>query len=145
MKNIFTFSLLVLFSLSSFAQEWKTNFEEAKKEATNNNKNILLVFQGSDWCGPCIKLDKEVWSTLEFQNLSKNHFVMLKADFPRKKANKLSESLTIQNRKLAEKYNKEGFFPLVVVLSKEGNVLGKMGYEKTNSTAYFKKLTDFEK
>lgn len=145
MKNIFTFSLLVLFSLSSFAQEWKTNFEEAKKEATNNNKNILLVFQGSDWCGPCIKLDKEVWSTLEFQNLSKNHFVMLKADFPRKKANKLSESLTIQNRKLAEKYNKEGFFPLVVVLSKEGNVLGKMGYEKTNPTAYFKKLTDFEK
>lgn len=145
MKNIFTFSLLVLFSLSIFAQEWKTNFEEAKKEATNNNKNILLVFQGSDWCGPCIKLDKEVWSTLEFQNLSKNHFVMLKADFPRKKANKLSESLTIQNRKLAEKYNKEGFFPLVVVLSKEGNVLGKMGYEKTNPTAYFKKLTDFEK
>lgn len=145
MKNIFTFSLLVLFSLSSFAQDWKTNFEEAKKEATNNNKNILLVFQGSDWCGPCIKLDKEVWSTLEFQNLSKNHFVMLKADFPRKKANKLSESLTIQNRKLAEKYNKEGFFPLVVVLSKEGNVLGKMGYEKTNPTAYFKKLTDFEK
>lgn len=131
-------------SLSSFSQDWKTNFDETKVEAIKKNQNIVLVFQGSDWCAPCIKLDKEIWSSQEFQKLSKDHFVMLKADFPRKKANKLSEELTLQNGKLAEKYNNQGFFPLVVLLDKNGEVLGKMGYEKISPSEYFKKLTAFE-
>ncbi len=69
---------------------------------------------------------------------------MLKADFPRKKANKLSEEQTLQNSKLAETYNNQGIFPLVVVLNKDGKVLGKTGYEKSNPSDYFKKLTSFE-
>jgi thioredoxin-related protein len=145
MKNIFFLSFLLFFlSLSTFAQDWTTNFEEAKKMASKNNQNIVLVFQGSDWCAPCIKLDREVWGTDEFKKLSKNHFIMLKADFPRKKANKLSEEQTLHNSKLAETYNNQGIFPLVVVLNKDGKVLGKAGYEKSNPTNYFKKLASFE-
>jgi thioredoxin-related protein len=146
MKNCYLIcSILFFISFSSFAQNWSTNFEEAKQQASKNNENIILVFQGSDWCAPCMKLDKEIWSTAEFQNLAKNHFVMLKADFPRKKANKLSESSTQQNAKLAETYNNQGFFPLVVVLDSKGAVLGKTGYEKMSPTAYFNKLKAFEK
>ena len=69
---------------------------------------------------------------------------MLKADFPRRKANKLSEEQTALNEKLAETYDQEGFFPLVVVLNKNGKVLGKMGYEKISPTDYFHKLMSFE-
>lgn len=146
MKNIYFTSLfLFLLSLSTFAQDWTTNFEEAKQQASSKNKNIVLVFQGSDWCAPCIKLDKEIWSSQEFQKLAKDHFVMLQADFPRRKANKLSESLTAQNSKLAEAYNNQGYFPLVVVLNAKGEVLGKTGYEKITPSAYFKKLVAFEK
>lgn len=145
MKNIYFTSLFLFFlSLSSFSQNWLTNFKHAKEVASEKNQNIVLVFQGSDWCAPCIKLDKEIWSTEEFNNLSKDHFVMLKADFPRKKTNKLSEELTEQNAKLAETYNNQGFFPLVVLLDKNGSVLGKMGYEKLSPSTYFKKLTAFE-
>ncbi|MGK0254888.1 MAG: thioredoxin-related protein [Mariniflexile sp.] len=145
MRNIFLLSTLFLvFSFNASSQNWTTNFEEAKKMASKNNQNIVLVFQGSDWCAPCIKLDREVWGTDEFKKLSKNHFIMLKADFPRKKANKLSEEQTLQNSKLAETYNNEGIFPLVVVLNKEGKVLGKAGYEKSNPANYFKKLASFE-
>lgn len=136
--------LALFISFHGFSQEWFTNFEKAKETAVNSNHNIVLVFQGSDWCAPCIKLDKNVWQTKTFQNLAKNHFVMLKADFPRRKANKLSKELTLQNAKLAEKYNNQGFFPLVVVLDYTGKVLGKMGYEKLSPTAYFNKLTSFE-
>jgi len=135
---------LLLISISLSSQNWITNFDQAKKEAANKNENIILVFQGSDWCAPCMKLDKEIWSTKEFQDLSKNHFVMMKADFPRKKTNKLSDELTIQNAKLAEAYNNQGFFPLVLVLNKDGKVLGKMGYEKMSPAAYFNKLKMFE-
>jgi len=143
MKYIFSV-VLFLISFTLFAQDWHTNFEEAKNEAKKNQHNIVLVFQGSDWCAPCIKLDREVWSTKGYQELSKNHFVMLKADFPRKKGNRLSEDLQKQNANLAETYNKEGYFPMVVVLSSDGKVLGKLGYEKSTPELYFNKLTTFE-
>ena len=126
------------------SQNWVTNFNKAKQEASKTNDKIVLVFQGSDWCGPCMKLEKEIWSSPEFQKLAKDHFVMLKADFPRRKANKLSDEQTAQNAKLAEMYNQEGFFPLVVVLNTNGKVLGKMGYEKLSPTDYFNKLMSFE-
>ena len=144
MRNIIIVSLLFLFPFTLFSQEWLTSFEDAKKEALSQNKKIVLVFQGSDWCAPCIKLDKEIWSTEEFQKLSKEHFVMLLADFPRKKANQPSEKLRQQNNALAEKYNSQGFFPLAVVLDYKGKVLGKMGYEKISPNDYFEKLTALE-
>lgn len=143
-KSLFTFIALILLNFTAFSQQWQTNFEEAKKQASINNINIVLVFQGSDWCAPCIKLDREIWSTETFKELSRNHFIMLKADFPRKKANKLSDAQTLQNSKLAEAYNQQGIFPLVVVLNKDGKVLGKTGYEKLIPSDYFKKLTSFE-
>ncbi len=138
---VFAF-LLSAFNLS--AQEWQTNFSKAKILASKENKQIVLVFQGSDWCTPCIKLDKQVWSTEEFQKLAKDKFIMLLADFPRRKANKLSEELQEQNNKLAEQYNTQGYFPLVVVMDKEGKVLGKMGYEKLSPAKYFDKLVKFK-
>lgn len=134
----------ILFSTLSFSQDWHTNIDEAKKIASSHNEKIILVFQGSDWCAPCIKLDKQVFKTEEFQKLVKDKFVMLKADFPRKKANKLSTELEAQNAKLAEKYNNQGFFPLVVILDKNGKELGKIGYENLTPTEYFNKLMAFK-
>ena len=143
MKFKFFLILTFVFSFQTFAQDWSTDFEEAKKTANSNNQNIVLVFQGSDWCAPCIKLENEIWSKNEFQKLSIDHFVMLKADFPRRKKNQLSEEQQIQNKKLAELYNPNGYFPLVVVLDENGKMLGKLGYEKTTPSQYFKKLTSF--
>ena len=141
MKRILVLSLfLVGLSVSSYAQDWQTNFEKAKEIATKESKNIVLVFQGSDWCAPCIRLDREIWSTTTFKELSKDYFVMLKADFPRKKRNKLNDELQSQNNLLAEKYNSKGYFPFVVVLDSKGQVLGTMDYEKTTPEQYFEKL-----
>lgn len=143
-KNLLVILFLAL-TCNVFSQNWLTDFEKAKALAATNHQNIVLVFQGSDWCGPCIKLDREVWSTAEFKQLAKDHFVMLKADFPRKKSNRLTDDQAKQNAKLAETYNTQGFFPFVVVMDSKGEVLGKTGYEKTTPVAYFKKLTAFEK
>ena len=90
MKNGILLCYFLFFAIISMkAQEWQTDLNEAKKIASEKNQNIILVFQGSDWCAPCIKLDTEIWSTTEFTAYSKEHFVMLKADFPRKSKNKL--------------------------------------------------------
>jgi len=144
MKEIIIVSILLfLTTLPTNAQEWITDFEQAKEIANEKDQNIILVFQGSDWCAPCIKLDKEVWSTNEFKNYAKDHFVMLQADFPRKKKNKLETPQQQQNNLLAEKYNKQGFFPHVVVLNKKGNILGRTGYKKVSPSAYIKILNSF--
>ena len=138
--------LVFAFTLSFFAQaqEWQTDLTKAEETASNENKPIILVFQGSDWCAPCIKLDREIWSTEAFKNYSKEHFVMLKADFPRKSKNALAPEQQKKNNKLAETYNPEGYFPLVVVLNEKGKVLGKTGYQHVSPDDYIKTLNSFQ-
>lgn len=136
---------IVLFVLTNTinAQGWLTDFETSKNMAVEKNEKIILVFQGSDWCAPCIKLNTEIWSSPEFVAYAKDHFVMLKADFPRKGKNKLSEAQQQENIKLMEKYNKTGYFPYVVVLDNKGKVLGNTGYKKVSPAAYIELLNAF--
>uniref|UniRef100_UPI00404AC99E thioredoxin family protein n=1 Tax=Flavobacterium sp. TaxID=239 RepID=UPI00404AC99E len=143
MKKYIQIIALFIFGLAT-AQNWQTDFEKAKAQAQKENKNIMLVFSGSDWCAPCIKLDRAIWQSEEFKKESQN-WVIYKADFPKKKDNQLSPELTAANKKLAEKYNAAGNFPLVVVLDKNGKVLGMKGYEKKEAADYLKALQAFVK
>tara|TARA_R110002012_G_scaffold81440_6_gene206030 strand:+ start:5204 stop:5641 length:438 start_codon:yes stop_codon:yes gene_type:complete len=145
MKKIILLVAVIFCSFKLSAQEWQTDFETAKQISSEENRPIVLVFQGSDWCAPCIKLDREIWSSEEFKAYAKDHFVMLQADFPRKKKNSLPNVQQQKNNQLAEKYNKQGYFPFVVILDNEGNVLGEAGYEKTTPAAYIEKLESFVK
>ncbi|PWA08941.1 thioredoxin family protein [Flavobacterium laiguense] len=137
--------LFLMTSVFGYSQNWNTNFEDVKVKAEKENKNILLVFFGSDWCGPCIKLDNIVWKSSEFQVEADKSWVIYKADFPKKKANQLSSELTENNNKLAEKYNKNGSFPLVVLLDKKGKVLGMTGFKNVLASEYIKLIHSFEK
>lgn len=139
------FLLVALFiSTVGFSQDWKTNFEEAKAQAARENKNILLVFSGSDWCAPCMKLEKVVWNSAIFQSEAEKNWVIYKADFPKKKGNKLSDEQTARNKQLAEKYNKVGSFPLVVLLDKSGKVIGMTGFKNVGAAEYIKLIHSFE-
>lgn len=129
---------------SVFAQEWLTKMDEAKSKATETNQNILLVFSGSDWCVPCMKLEKSIWKSEEFKTFSDDHFVLLRADFLKQKKNRLSEEQQAHNEQLAEKYNPNGFFPLVLVLNNEGEVLGQTGYKNVSPSEYIKQLVELE-
>ena len=137
--------MLLLTASIAYSQEWKNNLEAAKIEAATLNKKILLVFSGSDWCAPCIKLDKNVWKSVEFKTESEKSWILIKADFPKKKANFLSPELTANNAKLAEKYNVEGNFPLVVLLDKTGKVLGEKGFLNISAEEYIQAIHLMEK
>lgn len=144
MKKIVTL-IIVLFSVTAFSQNWKSNFEEAKTEAKASNKKIILVFSGSDWCAPCIKLDKNIWQSQEFKTYSDANYILYKADFPKKKGNQLPEELKKQNLALAEKYNQNGNYPLVVVLDGNGKALGMTGYQNISPSEYINVLKGLEK
>jgi thioredoxin-related protein len=136
--------LLLLSPVFLFAQQWETNASQAMDLARKEHKPVILVFQGSDWCAPCIRLDHEIWSSETFRSYAADHFIMLKADFPRKKKNALPKEQEEANARLAEKYNEQGIFPLVVVLDENGKVLGKTGYKKVPPEEYITLLESFK-
>lgn len=127
-----------------YSQNWKSSFEEAKSQAIAENKNIILVFSGSDWCAPCIKLDKTIWQSAEFKREADQKWVLYKADFPKKKANLLAAEITSSNKKLASEYNKSGNFPLVLLIDKTGKVLGITGYKNISPEQYIQLIHAFE-
>ena len=145
MRRLILFTLLLFVGFNASSQNWLTDLEEAKQEATKNNQKIILVFQGSDWCAPCIKLDREIWSTNEFEKYAGENYVMLKADFPRKKKNALPKTQQEKNNQLAETYNKNGYFPFVVILDKTGKILGETGYLKISPNEYITHINSFSK
>ena len=139
---IHVFTLLIY--LSSFSQNWEISIDSSITRAKEENKKLLIVFQGSDWCAPCIKLSKEIWSTEFFVDYSDKSYVMLQVDFPRRKKNSLSESQQEQNAVLAEKFNPRGYFPFVVVLNSKGKLIGEIGYENTTPQKFIEIIESFE-
>ena len=117
--------LLLLSFLLLSATPWQTDLEKAKTEAQSKNKFIMLNFSGSDWCGPCIRLHKEIFDSEVFTQYANEHLVLVNADFPRLKKNMLSKEQQKQNDALAEKYNSDGSFPLTLLLNADGKVVKK--------------------
>lgn len=135
------FLFVTLFSIFAlFSPGWGLNIEQAKTEAKAEHKLILLYFSGSDWCGPCIKLKKDIYESEEFGSFATEHLVLVKADFPRQKKNQLDKKQTQHNEALAEKYNTKGKFPYTVLLNPEGKVLKEWdGYPKDLGISSLKK------
>ena len=117
--------LLVIFLTMIFFPSvvWLGNFNEAKTEAVQQHKLIMINFSGSDWCGPCIRLRKEILESETFEDYAAQHLVLVRADFPRQKKNQLSADQVKLNDELADKYNDEGKFPYTLLVDEKGNVL----------------------
>lgn len=134
----------MLLAFSALAQPvWHEDLDEALKKARAENKQVLVNFTGSDWCGFCIKLQKEVFSTPEFAKLAEQKLVLVEVDFPRRKA--LSEARKKVNQKLQKQYKVEGF-PTLVLLNAEGKEVSRMvGYGGGGLAAVRKQLRLSEK
>ncbi|MCI1186587.1 thioredoxin family protein [Hymenobacter sp. DH14] len=107
---------------------WLTDLDAAKAAAKAANRPILAVFSGSDWCKPCIMYEQEVFAKPEFMAYAKDKLVLAHFDFPRLKKNQLPAAQQKMNDAAAAQLNREGDFPLAVVISPEGKVLAKTGY-----------------
>ena len=105
----------------AFAAEWLTDLEAAKKQAAAENKAILVDFTGSDWCGYCIRLKKNVFDKPEFADYAKDKFVLLEIDVPNNP--KFDRELLKKNRQLCSDFNVSGF-PTILVLTPQGEVAG---------------------
>jgi len=122
-------------AVTTSAGTWLTDWEKAKKLSKATGRPILADFTGSDWCGWCIKLKKEVFSHDEFKTWAAKNVILLELDFPRKTA--LPEALKKQNDGLRTKYQVGGY-PTILFLDANEKVLAKSGYLKGGPAAWIK-------
>jgi thioredoxin-related protein len=134
MKKIIVALLLFVGSFAAEAQElvWETNVTKAMAISTETKKPLLLFFTGSDWCGWCIRLQKEVLRTPEFAAWAKENVVLVELDYPRKAPQ--TEDIKKQNNELQMAFGIQGF--PTIILANATTKEGKVNFEGIGSTGY---------
>ncbi|MCB1070520.1 MAG: thioredoxin family protein [Kiritimatiellae bacterium] len=117
---------------------WTDDYEQAVNRAQVEGKALLLNFTGSDWCGWCIRLHKEVFAQEVFKTYAESNLVCVTIDFPSERV-KLSTSTRKQNQRLQEKYQIRGY-PSILLLSPKEKVLAQTGYKAGGAEAYVEHL-----
>ena len=145
--RLFLFAVALSLLFTSFARaeeqsDWLHDYNKAQEQAKANHKLLLLNFTGSDWCGWCILLDREVFSKPQFKEYASKNLVLVEVDFPKMK--RMPESTRMQNVRLAQRYQIQGF-PTIVVLNGEGQVVGELGYMQGGADAFIAVLEKLRK
>ena len=145
MKNTIPMLCAALFALAAFAKTstpegWLDDYDAALKKAAAENKHGVIDFSGSDWCGWCKRLDKEVFATDEFRKGAAEKYVLLMVDSPSDKS-LLTPEAAKNNPKLVEKFGIEGY-PTVVVLDSKGEEVLRTGYQAGGPEKYLKMLDE---
>ena len=134
MKKLVITLFLVLGSMTIEAQEvtWHTDMNKATEISKKTKKPLLLFFTGSDWCGWCIRLQKEVLKTPEFAKWAKDNVVLVELDFPRRTPQ--SPEIVKQNAELQQTFGVRGYPTVWLVnpIKKDG----KTSLEQLGSTGY---------
>ncbi len=144
MKTLLLTLALLSTSILGLRADWTTDYKAALDQAKSQQKLVLLDFTGSDWCGYCKLLDKEVFTEQSFKDFADKNYIEVTVDFPQEK--QLPDDLQKQNNDLKDKFNIEGF-PTLIVLSADGKELGRQtGYDPgSGPDAVIAKLKSFNK
>jgi len=119
------FLATTVFSQQPATLEWSTNYDDILNQAKLQKKPVLLFFHGSDWCPPCIKMQKEVFYNMDFIDFASEKILFLNVDFPYK--NKLSDNQLKHNNQLKKKFGLPDEFtqgyPQVIIINQNAKVL----------------------
>src|SRR4051812_3441467 len=127
MKQLSLLAIAILFAIAIPAQGvpppgWTEDYSKAVEKAKTENKNLLLDFTGSDWCGYCIALNKEVFSTAKFKEWAKQNVVLVEVDFPHSKPQ--TQKIKTQNADLKGQYPTNGY-PTILIVDATGKELAR--------------------
>ena len=136
MKKILIIAFLTLSSITIQAQEeltWHTDMSKATDISIKEKKPLFLFFTGSDWCGWCIRLQKEVFKTPEFIKWAKQNVVLVELDFPRRTPQ--DEAVKQQNFQLQQQLQVKGY-PTIWFVSATKTADAKVNLNALGSTGY---------
>ncbi|MFN7044662.1 MAG: thioredoxin family protein [Flavobacterium sp.] len=136
MKKILVIAFLTLTSMSIQAQEeltWHTDMSKATNISIKEKKPMFFFFTGSDWCGWCIRLQKEVFKTPEFIKWAKDNVVLVELDFPRRTPQ--DEAIKMQNAQLQQQLQVTGY-PTIWFVSAAKTTEAKVNLTALGSIGY---------
>lgn len=127
----------LLLCVNASSQQWTSDLNTALQEARSSHKKVLLYFSVPEHCHACNLLEENVFTTDIFKDYVRDRFVLVRPEF--------SETDSFEQKQdklmIVEKYNRDGFFPLVVILDSTARVLGKTGvYQNESAEEYLKIL-----
>lgn len=133
---------LLCTTLVSAAQPsgWFTSKAEATEYAAKLHIPVLYVFAGSDWCKPCIQLKQTILLSDTFQAYYPEKLAILYLDFPQQKKNQLSPELKKQNEELASRYNKNGYFPNMILLDSQEKPIGNLYFKHQTAIEFIQQV-----
>ena len=100
-------STLIAWSQTATTLSWYTDVSLASQAAATENKPMLLFFTGSDWCGWCHRLQREVFNTPAFTTWASSDVILVELDFPRNKV--LPQNIKEQNQMLQQQFGVQGY------------------------------------
>ena len=122
--------------------KWTQDYDAALALAKEHGLPVMLKFTGSDWCGWCQLMEREVFSKKDFENWADGRVMLVTLDFP-KFSDTVPKEYKERNERLASENGIRGF-PTYVVRDGEGKVLGRLGASRDASvkdfTAQFERL-----
>jgi protein disulfide-isomerase len=135
MKKFSLFFVFILFSVTAHSQDlkWYTDVKEASAVSMKTNKPLMLFFTGSDWCGWCMKLQREVFKLPEFAKWANENVVLVELDFPTKN-HPLAPETASQNNELAQVFAIRGYPTVWLVTPARKD--DQLGFERLGSTGY---------
>jgi len=135
MRKIFLILLLTSAAFSVSAQEakWETNLSNAITLSNKTHKPLFLFFTGSDWCGWCMKLQKEVFKTPEFTKWASDNVILVELDFPKRTPQ--SDEIKQQNGQLNNFFKVRGY-PTVWITDVVKSDDGKIQFAPRGSSGY---------
>lgn len=129
MKTVWIVFFL-FFAFQGFAQEVEmvTDWDTAKELANKEDKNVLIILTGSEWCRPCKKMERNVIQAPEFKEHVKENLVIFLVDLPG--GGLVMNSTVYQNYMKFKKEYQASALPSLILTDKEGNKIklleGKM-------------------
>lgn len=141
-------SSLTLLALTSLAAAqpssegpWVADFDEGVRLAKEQGKDLFVDFTGSDWCGWCIRLDKEVFAHEEWVKAATAEYVLVKLDYPRGDEAKAKVPNPERNQELVGEYGIQGY-PTILMMTVDGEVFGRTGYQAGGPEKYIAHMAE---
>lgn len=136
--SIVSFFLASILS-SGAVPTWSTDLAKAQAQARAEGKAVLINFTGSDWCGWCMKLRKDVFLKPDFAAYAQTNLVLVEIDFPKRKT--LPPEVQKANQRLEQQFQVQGF-PTLVLLDRNGTRLSNVNYANGGTRTF---LAEVEK
>ena len=121
MKQTIILILFMAISQAGFSQEIEmiTDWNHAKELAERENKKILIILTGSEWCAPCKKMDKNVMANAAFKKYAEEYLILFLIDLPG--GGLVMNSKVYQDYERFKKQYQTNALPALILVDKNGD------------------------